>query len=107
MRLIRCYIENFGGLSQYRMDFDEGLTTIQAENGFGKTTLAEFIRAMFYGFPRAVKALEKNPRKKYTPWGGGAFGGYLIFEHEGKRYRISRRFGATGTAAKAKHTPMQ
>ncbi len=95
MRLIRCYIENFGGLSQYRMDFDEGLTTIQAENGFGKTTLAEFIRAMFYGFPRAVKALEKNPRKKYTPWGGGAFGGYLIFEHEGKRYRISRRFGAT------------
>lgn len=95
MKLISCYIENFGGLSQYRLDFREGLTTVHEENGFGKTTLAEFIRAMFFGFPRAAKSLEKNLRKKYTPWNGGVFGGYLIFEHEGKRYRIQRRFGAT------------
>ncbi len=95
MKLIRCYIENFGGLSQYRLEFQEGLTTVQAENGFGKTTLAEFIRTMFYGFPRAGKTLDKNPRKKYAPWNGGVCGGYLIFEHGGQRYRISRRFGAT------------
>lgn len=94
MKLIRCYIENFGGLQQYTVDFDHGLTVICEPNGFGKTTLAEFIRAMFYGFPRANKDLQKNPRQKYAPWQGGRYGGYLIFEHEGKRYRIDRSFGS-------------
>ena len=44
MKLISLYIENFGGLSRYELDFADGLTVIEAENGFGKTTLAEFIR---------------------------------------------------------------
>lgn len=94
MRLIECYIENFGGLSQYHCSFEPGLTALQAPNGFGKTTLAEFIRAMFYGFPRAGRALEKNRRKKYRPWQGGRYGGNLTFEHEGATYRIERSFGA-------------
>lgn len=95
MKLIKCYIENFGGLSHYRLDFQPGITIVQEENGFGKTTLAEFIRTMFYGFPRSGKTVDKNPRKKYTPWNGGSFGGYLVFEHNAKRYRIDRKFGAT------------
>ena len=93
MKLIRCYIENFGGLQQYSVEFNEGLTVIHEANGFGKTTLAEFIRAMFYGFPRANKDINKNPRLKYLPWQGGRYGGYLIFEHNGKRYRVDRSFG--------------
>ena len=95
MKLLHCYIENFGGLSQYSLDFTSGLTTICADNGFGKTTLAVFLRTMFYGFPRAGKALDKNDRKKYLPWQGGKFGGNLTFEHEGSEYRIERTFGAT------------
>lgn len=96
MKLIRCHIINFGGLSDFTIDFNDGLTVIQKENGFGKTTLAEFIRAMFYGFPRrGSQTLAKNARKKYLPWQGGRYGGYLIFEHEGKTYRIDRTFGKT------------
>ena len=93
MKLIRCYIENFGGLHKYSLDFQPGLTVVQEPNGFGKTTLAEFIRAMFYGFPRGNKDIEKDLRKKYLPWQGGKYGGYLIFSHEGKEYRIDRSFG--------------
>lgn len=95
MRLLHCYIENFGGLSQYSLDFAPGLTTIREDNGFGKTTLTVFLRTMFYGFPRAGKTLDKNDRKKYLPWQGGKFGGNLTFEHEGVEYRIERTFGAT------------
>ena len=95
MRLTELYIENFGGLQQYRLDFEDGITAIHAPNGFGKTTLAEFIRAMFYGFPRKAKALDKSRRQKYTPWQGGRFGGNLTFEYQGQRYRIERTFGAT------------
>ena len=95
MKLIRLYIENFGCLSGFQLDFEQGITTINRPNGFGKTTLAEFIRAMFYGFPRKTKTLEKSKRQKYTPWNGGAFGGNLIFEYEGQCYRLERTFGAT------------
>ena len=95
MRLVKLYIENFGGLSRYECAFDENLTVIQQPNGFGKTTLAEFIRAMFYGFPRKAKTLDKSRRQKYAPWGGGKYGGWLVFELEGKRYRIERSFGLT------------
>ncbi len=95
MKLISLYIENFGGLSCYELQFESALTVIKAPNGFGKTTLAEFIRAMLYGFPRKAKALEKSKRQKYAPWGGGVFGGNLTFEHEGVPYRLERTFGAT------------
>ena len=95
MKLVSLYIENFGGLHQYSLEFSDGLTVIQEANGFGKTTLAEFIRAMFYGFPRKAKTLDKSLRQKYTPWQGGKFGGNLTFRLEGKEYRIERTFGAT------------
>lgn len=95
MKLKSLHIENFGGLSRFDLEFDDGLTVIHKPNGFGKTTLAEFIRAMFYGFPRRGKTLEKSRRQKYTPWNGGRYGGNLIFTLEGKTYRLERTFGAT------------
>lgn len=95
MKLISLYIENFGCLKQFELDFNDGLTVLYEANGFGKTTLAEFIRAMFYGFPRGSKSLDKNKRKKYIPWNGGRCGGWLVFEFRGDRYRMERTFGAT------------
>lgn len=94
MRLIECYVENFGCLSGYTLKFCEGLTVINEPNGFGKSTLAAFIKAMFYGFPKSVRSLDKNERKLYMPWNGGNFGGSLSFEHEGIKYRIERFFAA-------------
>lgn len=94
MKLISLYIENFGGLSGYSLEFSDGVTVIREPNGFGKTTLAEFIRAMFYGFPRKGKFLEKDRRQRYTPWNGAKAGGNLVFELNGVPYRIERTFGA-------------
>ena len=52
MRLLRCHIENFGVLSGFDYEFPAGLAVICRENGFGKSTLAAFLKAMFYGLPR-------------------------------------------------------
>ena len=98
MKLIRLYVENFGGLSGYTLQFEKGITSVVAPNGFGKTTLAEFIRAMFYGFPRKSKNLDRSLRQKYAPWNGGQYGGYLEFEYEGRCYRIERTFGTNPKA---------
>lgn len=98
MRLIRCYIENFGVLERAEFEFDKNLTQIMQENGYGKTTLAAFIKAMFYGLEKTTKrSIDENERKKYTPWNGGRFGGNLEFEINGKKYKIERFFGAEDT----------
>ncbi len=94
MKLISCYIENFGGLQKFSYEFQEGLNVILEENGWGKSTLAAFLKAMFYGLERTTKrSLDENERKKYEPWNGGAYGGNLVFETEGCEYRIERFFG--------------
>ena len=93
MKLIKCHIENFGTLHLADIDFNNGLTVIKEDNGFGKSTLAMFIKSMFYGLPQTTKrSIDENDRKKYTPWQGGAFGGTLDFEIGDKQYRIERYF---------------
>lgn len=91
MNLIRCHIENFGKLQNFDYEFTKGLNTIKEENGFGKTTFANFIKAMFYGLD--VSKSEKSDRKRYMPWQGGIFGGNIEFEIANKKYRIERFFG--------------
>lgn len=95
MQLIRCHIENFGKLSDFSVELTPGVNFICKENGWGKTTLTDFVKVMFYGFDneRGRKSEYENERKRYRPWQGGVYGGQLIFEHGGKRYVVSRTFG--------------
>ncbi len=93
MKLLECHIENFGKLSNYNYNFQEGLNTIKEENGFGKSTFASFIEAMFYGMEGKRNTKVLIDRKKYMPWQGGAFGGNIVFEIDNKKYKIERFFG--------------
>ncbi len=94
MELIRCHIDNFGKLHDIDLDFKDGLNIFLRENGYGKSTMAAFFRAMFYGLPDGEKAGEaENGRKRYSPWQGGVFGGELCFLRADKKYRVERRFG--------------
>ena len=95
MKLLGCHIENYGTLSDFSLRFDDGITVINEENGFGKSTLASFIKAMLYGLPQTTKRkVEENERLLRTPWQGGSFGGSLEFEAKGKSYRLERFFGS-------------
>ena len=51
MKLISYHIENYGKIQNQDGQFGEGVTEFCEKNGYGKTTLASFIRAMFYGLP--------------------------------------------------------
>jgi len=95
MELINAKIENFGKLHNINIDFNSGLNVYLRENGFGKSTLAAFIRVMFYGLSGDRKSQDgDNDRKKYRPWQGGAFGGELVFRlSNNRKYRIMRTFG--------------
>lgn len=93
MRLLSCHVENFGKLHDFHMDFSPDYHVICEENGFGKSTLAAFIRVMFYGFSGEAKRIGlENERKRYKPWQGGVYGGTLYFEAAGGRYGLTRIF---------------
>lgn len=95
MRLLRLHVENFGTLRNFDYEFENGLNVLHQPNGWGKSTLAVFIKAMLYGLPASTKqSLDKNERKKYVPWTGGAWGGSLELETAKGQFRIERFFGA-------------
>jgi DNA repair exonuclease SbcCD ATPase subunit len=81
------------------VNFSDGMHVIHEPNGWGKSTLAAFIKVMFFGFDtkREAGTFEKE-RNLYRPWQGGAYGGELEFEAGGRLYRISRTFGKTEKA---------
>ena len=94
MNLISCYIAGFGGLSNRSFTFSSGLNVIYGENGWGKSTLAAFIRVMFYGMDGNGKhRLNENERKHYRPWQGGIYGGKIVYCFNGRQYTLTRTFG--------------
>ena len=56
MKLRSCHIDNFGKLSDLHLEFQDGVNLFHEPNAWGKSTLAAFLRVMFYGF--------KNENKK-------------------------------------------
>lgn len=96
MRISKIHIENFGKLHNFDLNFDDNLVQIYNKNGWGKTTLSIFIKAMFYGMPAKSRGDEfKYERTKYQPWQGGNYGGYIEFENNGTLYRVTRFFAKT------------
>ena len=103
MKLKSFHIINFGGLHDYDYTFEDGLNVILHDNGWGKTTMAAFLKAMLYGFDtKRSKDITENERRRYLPWQGGEYGGSLDFEADGVNYRIHRTFGETPRFDKTK-----
>ena len=93
MKLKACHIENYGKIKDADYVFADGITQYCEENGYGKTTLASFLKAMFYGLSPVNKRTKQFlDREHFYPFHGGKFGGSLVFEKGGKEYRIERFF---------------
>ena len=99
MKLINCYVSSFGNLKDFSYDFNGGLNTVKEENGWGKSTFAAFIKAMFYGLSGSSKReIDDNERKRFAPWNSTEkFGGSVTFLWDGKEYKIERFFGQKAT----------
>ncbi len=93
MKLISCYIEGYGALRKKTVRFDERLTSFCEENGYGKTTLASFLKAMFYGMESdRANSKEFGSRRRFNPFDGGLYGGNAVFSLDGAIYKIERFF---------------
>lgn len=94
MKLLSCYVSSFGNLKDFTYEFTEGLNTVKQDNGWGKSTFASFIKAMFYGLNDSKRTIEENERKRFSPWNSTEkFGGNLTFLWKGQKFKIERFFG--------------
>ena len=99
MRILSCHISGFGKFVNRAFDLSKPIVVCKQENGWGKTTLADFIECMLYGLDNGRKSsVLENLRVKYEPWSGARYGGAIIIEENGKTYRIERFFGKTPSA---------
>ncbi|MGN1040300.1 MAG: ATP-binding protein, partial [Candidatus Fimimonas sp.] len=99
MKIVSLHISRFGKLKDVNLNFSDGINVFQHQNGFGKTTLAAFIRAMLFGFRYNSAKLSTGERgtdvSRWLPWDAdGKIGGSLTVEQNGEIYRVERYFGA-------------
>lgn len=92
MKITKLYISAFGGLKDFNIDFSDGFQVIFGENEAGKSTVCEFIKAMFYGTGKRAAGQSMSVRERYTPWDGSPAGGRIYFEHSGREFFIEREF---------------
>ncbi|MBQ8550461.1 MAG: AAA family ATPase [Clostridia bacterium] len=95
MKINKIKIDRFGGLSDFTLDFSDGLNLIFGQNEDGKTTVLSFLRLMFYGSGTKAGDLFINLRRRFTPFSGDRMGGEILFTHEGREYLLSKQFGKT------------
>jgi uncharacterized protein YhaN len=87
-------IRGFGLHRDRLIRLSEGVNIILGPNESGKSTIMDFVRAMFYGFGRSGGSVDKDWRRKAKPWDGGVMGGKIEFSHRGRQYRLERTFGS-------------
>ena len=90
-------IVSFGKLKNVYVTPQSGINVLSAPNESGKTTLASFIKFIFYGFAGArMQTLADNERKLYTPWDGEVSEGSITCSADGVKYIVHRRCLASG-----------
>lgn len=95
MKILSVNVQSFGKLKNVNVNLSGGVNVLQNVNGFGKTTMSNFIRAMLYGFTYS-RSKGVTDASHFAPWGSAdKFGGSMIVEYDGEIYRIERFFGAT------------
>lgn len=91
MFIEKLSIESFGSLTNVSYDLKSGVNIFRGKNESGKSTLAAFIKFIFYGLCGKTPDRSMSEKTRYTNWDHGISGGSLVINQDGKRYRIERR----------------
>jgi hypothetical protein len=88
VRLHRLEIQDFRGVHAATITFGPGLTVLHGPNELGKSTLVEAIQAALF------LQTTSQAGNEYVTWGRSTPAcATLTFEHQGKLWRVSKRFG--------------
>ena len=94
MKIEEINIDGFGKFHKYHCQTSGKLEVFYGKNESGKTTLRKFMIAMLFGLEKSRGlAARYDDFTRYQPVNGGIYGGSMIFEKDGIRYKIMRNFG--------------
>jgi uncharacterized protein YhaN len=89
MKIHRIYIDGYGRAEATEIVLAPGLTILRGENGTGKTTVHQFLRAVLFGFVKDQYPLVRGGKR------GGTIGGVT---DSGETYELTR-YGDAVTGA--------
>lgn len=99
MIIEKIHIRSFGALIEKTVTPSEGLNIIEGKNECGKSTVAMFIKFIFYGLSAKAAGNDTvSERAKYVNWSTGVASGDMTFSCLGKSYRIERSVTLSQTA---------
>ena len=92
MKIISVNITDFGGLSDFHLEFSDGLNIIEGRNESGKSTVLLFVMYMLFGIAKSSRKGtpgEFDKDRSLSRRTGRAVGSMEV-ECDGTRYRIER-----------------
>jgi uncharacterized protein YhaN len=94
MQIKEAIIGQFGKLQNRQISFEPGINVIYGENEAGKTTLHDFLLAMFFGMEKGRGRNTLNSiYKKHEPWHAPSYySGALRFLVDEKPFYLERNF---------------
>jgi len=94
MKLLSLRMDGFGKFRDVNITLKKGFNVLYGLNESGKSTVHAFIEGMFYGFldPTKKRRVYFDEHDRYRPRDSAPYQGALVFEQDGKRYRIERNF---------------
>lgn len=91
MKLTLLHIISFGGLNNYEIELGDGVNVLYGPNESGKSSVAMFIKFVFYGLSAKAPRGESSERDRWINRLTGQAAGYLLLEaDDGTGYRIER-----------------
>lgn len=96
MYIEKLNISTFGKLNNFVLELSPGVNIVEGANESGKSTIAAFIKFMFYGFTAKERAA-------FVSWDTAGAAGTLTFNSGGHRYRIERALVTVGKDGKTSY----
>ena len=91
----KIQIRSFGCIKNKTIELSRGINVFEAENGIGKSTLAAFIKFVFYGFAGIkLRTSYGNERDMYLPWGESTAEGTIVIDTPKGTFNVTRSFTA-------------
>lgn len=92
MKLERLQINGFGNIRDKEIELKNGINLIYGNNESGKSTLANFIKSVFYGVNRNKAGNDFSEFEQYKPWESIEFSGKVEYELNENHYTVFRDF---------------
>lgn len=90
MIIEKIHIDYFGNLTDRTFELSPGTNIVSGKNESGKSTLAAFIKFIFYGLSSKSKDGEISEKDRYINWKDGSAAGSIIINTGKEKYRIER-----------------